>query len=373
MLSANFDMADVPVHLGSMSYAVKFQHKLHEGKLRPGDVLVSNHPESGGTHLPDITVITPVFETDGKTICFYTASRGHHTDIGGLEGSSMPPNSRFLWQEGARIKSFFLVRDGHFDEEGIVKLLTEPGDFIGCVPSRKLDENISDLRAQIAANQKGSQLIQALMGEYSTSVVHFYMSKIQENAEMAVRTFLKGVKAKRGAAPLQAEDGLDNGAVMKVKITIGDDGSAVFDFTGTSQEMLSNMNAPPAITYSAIIYIMRLLIGEDMPLNQGCLAPSKVILPEGCFLNPSDSSGVCCGNTHTSQRLADLLIKAFGAAAASQGDMNCLAFFDVGGYSPDGAPLLGKGYKYGETICGGEGAGPGWHGASGVHIHMTVR
>lgn len=355
-----------------MSYAVKYQHELHKDNLRPGDVLVSNHPEAGGTHLPDITVITPVFETDGKTICFYTASRGHHTDIGGLDGTSMPPNSTYLWQEGAVIKSFFLVRDGHFDEAGMREILTEPGKYPRVTPSRKIHENLSDLRAQIAANNKGSQLIAALMEEYGTNTVHFYMAKIQENAEMAVRAFLKRTRAERGPVVLRATEGMDNGARLKVGITIDDDGSATFDFTGTSGEMFSNTNAPPAITYSVIIYVLRLLIGADIPLNQGCLAPARVIIPKGCFLNPSAGPAVCCGNTHTSQRLADLLLKAFDACAGSQGDMNCFAFFDHAGYDADGTPRMGYGYKYGETICGGEGAGPTWHGASGVHIHMTV-
>ena len=315
--------SDVPVHLGSMSYAVKYQHELHKGNLRPGDVLVANHPEAGGTHLPDITVITPVFENDAKTICFYTASRGHHTDIGGLEGTSMPPNSTFLWQEGASIKSFFLVRDGHFDEEGICKILAEPGKYPRVTPSRKINENLSDLKAQIAANAKGSQLIATLMEEYGRSTVHFYMSEIQRNAEIAVRSFLKETREKRGPVVLRAEEGMDNGAIMKVAITIREDGSATFDFTGTSNEMYGNFNAPPAITNSAIIYVLRLLIGVDIPLNQGCLAPVNVVIPKGCFLNPSAGAAVCCGNTHTSQRLAELLIKAFDAAAASQGDSEC--------------------------------------------------
>lgn len=355
-----------------MSYAVKYQHKLHEGKLQPGDVLVSNHPEAGGTHLPDITVITPVFEEDNKTVCFYTASRGHHVDIGGLEGTSMPPNSTFLWQEGAMIKSFFLVKKGHFDEAGIRQILVEAGKYPGVAPSRRLEENLSDLRAQVAANVKGSQLIRALMDEHGITTVHFYMAKIQENAELAVRAFLTATRARHGPAPLTATDGMDNGARLRVAIDISQNGSATFDFTGTTSEMFANFNAPPAITYSAIIYVLRLLIGADIPLNQGCLAPVQVILPQGCFLNPSATSAVCCGNTHTSQRLADLLLKAFDACAGSQGDMNSFALFDQAGYDADGTPKLGYGYKYGETICGGEGAGPTWHGASGVHVHMTV-
>ncbi|KAF7562070.1 hypothetical protein G7046_g2067 [Stylonectria norvegica] len=361
----------VPVHLGSMSYAVRYQNDKHKENLTPGDVLVSNHPEAGGSHLPDITVITPVFEDDGKTICFYTASRGHHTDIGGLDGTSMPPNSTYLWQEGALIKSFFLVRDGHFDEEGIIDILTEPGKYPRVTPSRKINENISDLKAQIAANTKGSQLIDSLMAEYGRSTVHFYMAEIQKNAEMAVRSFLKETRHSRGATTLRATEGMDNGATMTVAIDIDEDGGATFDFTGTSPEMFGNMNAPPAVTYSAIIYVLRLLMKRDIPLNQGCLAPANVIIPKGCFLNPSAGPAVSCGNTHTSQRVAELLIKAFDAAAASQGCMNCFAFFDTNGYEADGTPRLGYGYKYGETICGGEGAGPTWHGASAVQIHMT--
>ncbi|KAI2625982.1 Hydantoinase B/oxoprolinase-domain-containing protein [Hypomontagnella submonticulosa] len=360
----------VPVHLGSMSYAVKYQHNLHRGNLRPGDVLVSNHPESGGTHLPDITVITPVFDTDGKTICFYTASRGHHLDIGGYRGNSMPPDSTELWQEGAAIKSFFLVRDNHFDEEGIVKILLEPGKYPNSSGSRRLGDNLSDLKAQVAANTKGSNLIKALMEEYGKPTVHFYMTKIQENAEVAVRGYLKSAYKKYGSKPLRAKQFLDNGSMMKVAITIDETGFGTFDFTGTTCEMLSNMNAPPAITYSALIYTLRLLIGSDIPLNQGCLAPTKVILPKNCFLNPSSGPAVCCGNTLTSQRLVDLLLNAFQAASGSQGCMNCFGFF---GNCRDesGEPQTGFGFSYGETICGGEGAGPGWHGASAVQIHMT--
>ncbi|KAI0597504.1 Hydantoinase B/oxoprolinase-domain-containing protein [Biscogniauxia sp. FL1348] len=360
----------VPVHLGSMSYAVKYQHNLHRGKLRPGDVLVSNHPESGGTHLPDITVITPVFDAGGESICFYTASRGHHLDIGGFRGNSMPPDSTELWQEGAAIKSFFLVRDGHFDEEGIVALLLEPGKYPNCSGSRRLGDNLSDLKAQVAANTKGSNLINALMDEYGKHTVHFYMRKIQENAEVAVRGYLKSAYKRFGSSPLKAKDYLDNGSMMQVTITVDENGLGTFDFTGTSCEMLSNMNAPPAITYSALIYTLRLLIGSDIPLNQGCLAPTKVILPKNTFLNPSSGPAVCCGNTLTSQRLVDLLLKAFRAASGSQGCMNCFGFF--GNCKDDsGKPQTGFGFGYGETICGGEGAGPTWHGASGVQIHMT--
>ncbi|KAK8116552.1 uncharacterized protein PG998_004833 [Apiospora kogelbergensis] len=322
----------VPVHLGSMSYAVKYQHSLHMGELRPGDVLVSNHPEAGG-HIC-------------QTICFYTASRGHHLDIGGYRGNSMPPDSTMLWQEGAAIKSFLLVRDNHFDEEGIVKILLEPGKYPNCSGSRRLGDNLSDLKAQCT----------------------FYMRKIQENAEVAVRNYLKATHKRFAGRALKARDYLDNGSMMQVAITIDKTGFGTFDFTGTSCEMLSNMNAPPAITFSALIYTLRLLIGSEIPLNQGCLAPTEVILPRNCFLNPSAGPAVCCGNTLTSQRLVDLLLKAFRAAAGSQGCMNCFGFF---GNSADDSKQTGFGFGYGETICGGEGAGPTWHGASAVQIHMT--
>lgn len=331
--------------------------------------------ESGGTHLPDITVITPVFDEQGKDICFFTASRGHHMDIGGLAGTSMPPDSTELWQEGAAIKSFFLIRDGKIDEDGMCEILRAPGKLPGCSGARRLADNLSDLKAQVAANNKGMFLIRALMEDYGQSVVHFYMGKIQENAEIAVRNYLKATSKKFKGETLTAEDYMDNGSMMRLAITIEDDGSAVFDFTGTSCEMLSNMNAPPAITYSAMIYCLRLLIGADIPMNQGCLAPAKIILPEGTFLNPANGVAVCCGNTLTSQRLTDLILKAFRAAAASQGCMNCVGFFGRGGLRADGKKLDGASdgfaYNYGETICGGSGAGPTWHGASGVHTHMT--
>ncbi|KAH8430649.1 uncharacterized protein LDX57_008312 [Aspergillus melleus] len=360
----------VPVHLGSMSYAVKFQHELHKGKLAPGDVLVSNHPEAGGTHLPDITVITPVFERSGKEVAFYVASRGHHTDIGGLGGTSMPPNSTELWQEGAAIRSFKLVHAEHFDDEGITEILLSPGQYAGCSGSRHISDNISDLKAQVAANHKGMMLVQALIEEYTLPVVQLYMGAIQSNAELAVRAYLRSTCEKLGSH-LIAEDQMDNGSLIRLSITIASDGSAVFDFTGTGCELLGNINAPPAITHSAIIYTMRLLIGTDIPLNQGCLAPIDVILPKGSFLNPSAGPAVCSGNTLTSQRIVDVILRAFRVAAASHGCMNCLGFFGEGGKDKDGNRLSGYAYAFGETICGGSGATAIQDGASGVHTHMT--
>jgi len=275
-----------------------------------------------------------------------------------------------LWQEGAAIKSFRLIRDGHFDEEGITKILLSPGDYPGCNGSRRLGDNLSDLKAQVAANNKGLSLVQALMEEYSQSVVQLYMAAIQQNAEIAVRSFLQRTLRERGST-LVSEDTMDNGSLMKLKVTIQEDGSATFDFTGTSCELYGNMNAPPAITHSALLYSLRLLIGLDIPMNQGCLAPTKVILPEGCLLNPSAGPAVCAGNTNTSQRVVDVILRAFEVAGASNGCMNCLGFFGEGGVDKAGKKLAGHAYAFGETICGGSGATAAAHGASGVHTHMT--
>ncbi|XDG06222.1 hypothetical protein ABKA04_005837 [Annulohypoxylon sp. FPYF3050] len=350
----------VPVHLGSMAYAVKYQHERYGTTLKPGDVLVSNHPIAGGTHLPDITVITPVFDPSGKEIIFYTASRGHHRDIGGFEGISGNANATDLYQEGARIVSFKLVSNGRFDEEGITKILVEePGQFPDCVGTSSLYDNLSDLRAQVAANAKGSKLIEKLFEEYGREVVQFYMDRIQANAEVAVRRFLQKTSEKLDGRRLQAVDSLDNGTRIQLEIRIHPDGSAIFDFTGTGPEVVGNNNAPKSICLSAIIYALRCLINEDIPLNQGCLSSIQVVNPEGSILNPSDQAAVYAGNTQTSQRVVDVILRAFDACAASQGCMNSVGFFGGRGRKPT------DGYKfaYGETICGGSGAGPGWNGA----------
>ncbi|XXG95768.1 hypothetical protein Hte_002039 [Hypoxylon texense] len=316
----------------------------------------------------DITVITPVFDPTGKEIIFYTASRGHHRDIGGFEGISGNANASELYQEGARIVSFKLVSNGHFDEEGITKILVEePAQFPGCVGTSSLYDNLSDLRAQVAANAKGSKLIESLFEEYGREVVQFYMDRIQANAEFAVRKFLQKTAEQLNGSKLQAVDMLDNGTRIQLEIRINPDGSAVFDFTGTGPEVVGNNNAPKSICLSAIIYSLRCLINEEIPLNQGCLSSIQVINPEGSILNPSDQAAVYAGNTQTSQRVVDVILRAFDACAASQGCMNSVGFF--GGR--DRKPTDGYKFAYGETICGGSGAGPSWNGASAVHCHMT--
>ncbi|OLN97952.1 Uncharacterized protein C11D3.15-like protein 1 [Colletotrichum chlorophyti] len=358
----------VPVHLGSMQFAVRYQHKLWNGKLRDGDVLVSNHPSCGGTHLPDITVITPVF--DGDEIAFYVASRGHHADIGGILPGSMPPTSSALWQEGAAIESTKLVSEGRFDEDEVRRLLLEvPAQYEGCSGTRKLQDNLSDLKAQIAANAKGISLIKALITENGLATVHRYMYAIQHTAEHAVRELMQSTLASFGSEPLTAVDYMDDGTPISLKITISPDGSATFDFTGTGPQVLGNTNAPIAITHSAIIYCLRGLISSQIPLNQGCLAPINIVIPEGSILNPGAGLAVVGGNVLTSQRITDVVLKAFHASAASQGCCNNLTF-GTGGKDPvTGDHQMGFGYY--ETIAGGAGAGPTWVGQSGVHTHMT--
>ncbi|OCK80115.1 hypothetical protein K432DRAFT_404971 [Lepidopterella palustris CBS 459.81] len=365
----------LPVHLGSMSTCVKKQAEIWKGKLKRGDVLVSNHPMFGGTHLPDITVITPAFS--GESIVFYVASRAHHADIGGILPGSMPPNSRELFQEGAAIKSEKLVSEGHFNEKRITELLhEEPAQWPGCSGTRCLADNINDLKAQVAANQKGISLISTLIEDYGEDVVRFYMKNIQDNAELSVRNLLKEVSKRFEGQDLSAIDYMDDGSPIKLKVTIDSEkGEAVFDFEGTGSEVYGNINAPEAVTFSAIIYCLRCLISEDIPLNQGCLKPIHVKIPKKSFLSPSDNAAVVGGNVLTSQRVTDVVLRAFHACAASQGDCNNLTF-GFGGMtstttSSSSPRTETKGFGYYETIAGGSGAGPTWHGTSGVHTHMT--
>ena len=349
----------IPVHLGAMQAAVKFQVEYwseREG-IQEGDVLVSNHPQlAGGSHLPDITVITPVFFKN--EIIFFVASRGHHADIGGIAPGSMPPHSKSLEDEGAMIVAFKLVRDGKFQEEGITEILQSPGKLPGNSGTRNLRDNLSDLRAQVAANNSGIRLLQDLVHEHGLRVVDAYMSFIQKNAEMSVRNMLKDFASKHGTK-VEAVDYMDDGSPIRLAIEInGETGDAVFDFTGTGPQVLGNHNAPPAVTYSAVIYSLRSLVAQTIPLNQGCLAPIEFIIPKFSLLNPSKDAGVVGGNVLTSQRVVDVVLRAFAACAASQGCMNNLTFGD-------------KEFGYYETIAGGSGAGPTWEGRSGIHTHCT--
>lgn len=344
-----------------MQSAVKFQVEYwnSEGRegLKEGDVLVSNHPQkAGGSHLPDITVITPVF-LNGDII-FFLASRGHHADIGGISPGSMPPHSTCLEDEGAMIIGFKLVRDGKFQEEGITEILQSPGKIPGNTGTRNLNDNLSDLRAQVAANNSGTRLLLELVSEYGLRTVDAYMYFIQHNAELSVRNMLKDFAKEHGTRST-AIDFMDDGTPIKLVVDIDPEtGSANFDFTGTGPQVLGNHNAPPAVTYSAVIYSLRSLVGQDIPLNQGCLAPITFVIPKHSLLNPSDEAGVVGGNVLTSQRVVDVVLKAFKACAASQGCMNNLTFGD-------------EKFGYYETIAGGAGAGATWDGRSGVHTHCT--
>lgn len=362
----------LPVHLGAMQQAVRYQLQHWGDDLADGDVLVSNHPQlAGGSHLPDITVITPVFDKKTKKIEFFVASRGHHADIGGIAPGSMPPLSKTLSEEGAAIVAFKLVdgRVGEFREQEITDILQQKGllDDRGQprIGTRNLRDNLSDLKAQVAANQRGVILMNELVAEYSLPIVTAYMTYIQQAAELAVRDMLHTFSLAQQlpeVGSVYAEDFMDDGTKIALKITIDRrTDSATFDFNGTGPEVYGNVNTPPAVTYSAIIYCLRcLLTGEDLPLNQGCLTPIEVIFPkDGSILNPSSSAAVVGGNVLTSQRITDVILKAFSASAASQGCMNNLSF---------GSATLGGYY---ETIAGGAGAGPTWNGRSGVHTHMT--
>ena len=351
-----------------MEYAVRFQRGRWD--LKPGDHLLTNHPLAGGTHLPDITIITPVWDDAGKNIIFYVASRGHHAEIGGTRPGSMPSDSRMLYEEGAQTMGFKVVSEGRFEEEKVRKFLyDEPAMYPNCSGTRTYDNNISDLKAAIAANQKGAQLISVLIDEYTLPIVHFYMDAIKANAEVAVRDFLKKVGKESGGKPLRFSDFVDDGTEIRLEIRIDPEtGDSAFDFTGTGRETFNCLNAPKAIAHSAIIYCLRALVDVDIPLNQGCLEPINVIIPEGTLLNPSGHAAVCAGNPTTSQRITDVILGAFAACAASQGDCNIISF-GMGGKDIHGNEI--PGFGVGETICGGSGAGPTWHGTSGVHVHMT--
>ncbi|KAJ1819401.1 hypothetical protein GGH91_003543 [Coemansia sp. RSA 2671] len=357
----------IPVHLGSMSHAVQFQLKQFAGDLVEGDVILANHPQAGGSHLPDITIITPVFK-DGVAI-FFVASRGHHSDIGGISPGSMPSTSKELFQEGASTMGLKIVKRGVFQEADVRRfLLEEPANHPECTGTRNYRDVLSDLKAQIAANHRGITLLRALCLEYGLDVVQAYMSHIQRTAEAAVRALLVETRKRHGGSRLCGSDSMDDGSKISLTVTIDDDGSSVFDFSGTSPEVYGNINAPPSVTYSAIIYCLRCMVQSELPLNQGCLAPVQVVIPEYSLLSPSPTAAVVGGNVLTSQRLCDVILSTFGAAAASQGCMNNLTF---GVPATEASGSRQEGWGYYETIAGGHGAGPTWNGQSGVHTHMT--
>ncbi|KAJ5208898.1 hypothetical protein N7449_003277 [Penicillium cf. viridicatum] len=353
----------VPAMIGSMAFAVRSQIAEWQGKLQDGDVLLSNTPAFGGVHLPDLTVITPVFHSNGKDIIFWAASRGHHADVGGILPGSMPPLSKLLSEEGAVFDSYLLVHAGNFDEEELHRMLcVEPARFPGSSGSRCFQDNVTDLKAQVAANHCGIRLVRQLIEEYSMDVVQMYMRAIQDSAELAVRNLLKRLAHDHIGEEISAVDYMDDGTPIMLKVTINpSDGSAIFDFTGTGPEVYGNWNAPIAICNSAVIFALRCMVNSDIPLNQGCIKPVQLIIPDRSLLRPSFEAAVCAGNVLTSQRIVDVIFKSFKICAASQGCMNNFTFGNDGE----------NGFGYYETIAGGSGGGPGWAGTSGVHTNMT--
>lgn len=338
-----------------MQFAIQHQHRLWEGKLKFGDVLLTNHPECGGTHLPDLTVITPVFFE--SQLVFYVASRGHHTDIGGKGITSMVPDSKELWEEGVNIRSLKIVSGGIFMEDDIRAAFNAAAEFPGCSATRRIDDNLSDLRAQISANQRGILLLNKLCAEFTLPIVHTYMNAIQNNAQVAIQAYLRSF-ALKNPGPLTATDYFDDGTPVKVSIKIDPTaGTAILDFSGTGPQTYGNMNCPISITHSAVIYALRCLINLEIPLNQGCLAPITISIPKGSILNPTPRVAIC-GSTIASQRITDVIFRAFGACAASQGCANSFGW-GMGGKNPV-TGVVEKGWNYGEAIGGGSGAGPGY-------------
>jgi len=376
----------IPVHLGSMSESVRSLIEAYGDSLQPGDVYAINNPYNGGTHLPDVTVITPVFlgesgitDTIDQTSksstkptntssldlnkppfqrgargdknpspLFYVASRGHHADIGGITPGSMPPDSTTVDEEGVLLDNFKVVESGRFREKELSELLLS-----GTYPVRNITQNIADLQAQIAANEKGVQELRRMVKQSGLDTVQAYMGHVQNNAEESVRCVIDVLK-----------DGnftynLDTGGQIQVAIRIDrDNRRATIDFTGTSAQLSNNFNAPAAVCKAAVLYVFRTLVDDDIPLNAGCLKPLDIIIPEGCLLNPDYPAAVVAGNVETSQVITDALYGALGVMAASQGTMNNFTFGN-------------ENYQYYETICGGSGAGIEFNGADAVHTHMT--
>lgn len=363
----------IPVHLGSMGESVRSLIQAKGESLKPGDVYLQNNPYNGGTHLPDITVITPVFldflppdsplPTSHPPLFtlhsslptphsplphFYVASRGHHADIGGITPGSMPPDSTSIEEEGVLLDNVQLVDQGRFLEKELREILTTAS-----YPVRNVAQNIADLQAQIAANEKGVQELQKLVNRYGLATVQTYMQHVQDNAEECVRRVIDRLQDGEFSYPM------DDGSQIVVRVTVDRaQRCAQIDFAGTSQQRPNNFNAPLAVTKAAVLYVFRTLVEDDIPLNAGCLKPLDIHVPAGSMLNPTPPAAVVAGNVEVSQAVTDALYGALGAMAASQGTMNNLTFGNAQ-------------YQYYETLCGGSGAGPGFPGTDAVHTHMT--
>ncbi|WP_084406046.1 hydantoinase B/oxoprolinase family protein [Pseudovibrio sp. Ad5] len=338
----------MPVHLGSMDRSVEAIISLNKGRIKPGDVFALNAPYNGGTHLPDITVVSPVFDDDGKEILFWAASRGHHADVGGSAPGSMTPLATKVDEEGVLIDNFKLVDQGDFREEALVELLTNHK-----YPVRNVHQNVADLKAQIAANEKGVQELRKMTDHFGLETVQAYMGHVQDNAEESVRRVIEALSDSSYEYPT------DQGSTIKVKITVDKDKrEATVDFTGTSPMKENNFNAPEPVTRAAVLYCFRVMVEGHIPMNAGCLRPINIVVPEGSMLRPHYPAAVVAGNVETSQHITNALFAALSAMANSQGSMNNLTFGN-------------NTYQYYETLCSGSPAGPGFNGTDGVHVHMT--
>ena len=338
----------VPVHLGSMGESVRTVIRENTGKIKAGDVFMLNAPFNGGTHLPDVTVITPVFDEAGEEILFYVGSRGHHADIGGRTPGSAPPDSTHIDEEGVLIDNFKLVDQGQFREKATRDLLGS-----GQYPCRNIDNNMADLAAQIAANKTGEREVSKMVKQFGIEAVQAYMRHVQNNAEESVRRVLGALKDGHNIYKL------DGGLQIEVDIKVDHETrEALIDFTGTSKQDTGNYNAPISICHAVVLYVFRTLVGSDIPLNAGCLKPLKIKVPEGTMINPQYPAAVIAGNTEVSQAIADALYGALGVIAGSQGTMNNFIWGN-------------DTFQNYETICGGTGAGPDFDGTDAVHSHMT--
>ena len=338
----------MPVHLGSMGESILTVISEKRSTMKPGDVYALNAPYNGGTHLPDITVITPVFNETGQNLLFFVGSRGHHADIGGITPGSMPPDSTIVEEEGILIDNFLLARDGLLCESELLALLGQ-----GPYPARNPLQNIADMKAQMAANEKGLQELRRIVNHYGFDVVSAYMGHVQDNAEESVRQVIDVLS--NGSFALK----MDNGAIIKVQISIDKKTrSARINFAGTTNQMNNNFNAPAAVCRAAVLYVFRTMVKDDIPLNGGCLKPLDISIPKGSLLDPRPPAAVVAGNVETSQCITDALLSALGVSAASQGTMNNFTFGN-------------DKFQYYETICGGSGAGPNFDGTDAVQTHMT--
>jgi 5-oxoprolinase (ATP-hydrolysing) len=338
----------IPVHLGSMGESIKTVIRENAATMQRGDVYMLNDPYHGGTHLPDVTVITPVFDAAGTKVLFYVGSRGHHADIGGTTPGSMPADSTVVEEEGVLVNNFQLVKGGRFMQQETITLLSS-----GKYPARNIRQNLADLQAQIAANQKGVEELLRMVEQFGLDVVQAYMRHVQDNAEEAVRRVITSLKD--GSFTYR----LDNGAVIEVAIRVNrDERSAQIDFSGTSPQLPNNFNAPASVCMAAVLYVFRTLVDDDIPLNAGCLKPLRVVIPEGSMLNPRYPAAVVSGNVETSSCVTNALYGALGVMASAPGTMNNFTFGNAR-------------YQYYETISGGSGAGPGFDGTAVVQTHMT--